>query len=616
MPEVLDPWYDEKYRQRRHERVFSTLSTLRNQQQHRLRWLEIYRALYDDDECNGYEANVARSMQSARSGRSRFSENLIRSVIDTVCAKTGKNSPKPFCCSNGGDGALRRKGKGLNKFLLGKFDQLKVSNLLRTILRDACIVGTGALKIMVDYATHDIGVERTNIAQLFVDPSECQFGAQPTQMFQVIPGNKQLLMKLYPKQAASIKNAAPPEYTNLSQRRPKAVLVEQCEVIEGWKLPDEPGKPGKHTICVSNATLVDEDWEDADFPFVFLHYNEPGTGFWGTGLAAMLLEIQYRVNWTLLNIQQNIQLTSRPTWMVPQTANVPPAHFNTRGIGDVKVLYYKGQAAPVLAKFDSTSQEVFQWLADQRQRAYEIAGVSQLSATSQKPPGDLSGVALDSLNDIESERFIMVGKAYEQCSMDVAERLIAITAAEWKKRNEDSEVSDAMFKAFYSRSWELSEIKWSEVNMKRDQFNLSIFPMSSLPNSIAGRQQKIQDYMQQGMIPADVARELLDFPDYQRWSDLQEAAHDNAERLVESVLYDGADPVVEKYHDVNYMLQYCQNLYNQAQIQDADEDKLERLRQLMDQCQEFMDAAQQAAQANQPPAPPAAPTPTQGQPMQ
>jgi hypothetical protein len=79
-----------------------------------------------------------------------------------------------------------------------------------------------------------------------------------------------------------------------------------------------------------------------------------------------------------------------------------------------------------------------------------------------------------------------------------------------------------------------------------------------------------------------------------------------AEKIVEDVLYDGADHVVERYFNIPYLLQYAQNLYCQTQLTSNDEEKLERLRQLMDQCQELLDEAQQAQQ-------PAQPMPTQGE---
>jgi hypothetical protein len=609
----IKPWFDDSLKNRRHDQVFATVQTLRNQQQTRLKDLERYRLLYGDDDTNGYLNSIGSLGNIMRgNGRQRSSESLIRAVVDTITSKLGV-SPKPFVVSSGGDGALRRKGKGLNKFLLGKWDQLQVKQRLRSLLRDAAIFGTGAVKILVDTQIRDLSLERTNIAQLFVDPSECQFGQKPTQMFQVIPGNKRLMMQLYPKHAVALKTSAPPTQTSFNNSRTnQPVLVDQVELVECWKLPDNPDEPGRHTICASNCTLVDEEWTDTDFPFVFLHYSEPITGFWGDGLAKLLMECQLQAHYASLSIAETIRLCSNAVWLVSEKANIPASHFNTRGVGDVKVLYYRGEAPPQLVSFSAVSKDAYQFLADNRTRAFEIAGVSQLSAESKKPPGDLSGVALDSLNDSESTRMLSQAKNYEQAAMDIAERIINLTQQEYEKG--DPDVMKAMFKAYYSRSWDSQTVKWSQVNMHRDQFSLNIWPISELLTTPSGKMQKVQDWLAQGMISSDDARELLDVPDTDRWSQLKDVGHENAERLVESVLYEDADPVVEKYHDVQYMLTYCQNLYNQCQLNDADEETLERLRQLMDQCQEFMDAAAPPAPAPGPPPPP--PPPTQGVPQQ
>lgn len=594
----IQKWFDPQYKDRREGPLFSSISMLRDNQGDRLKYLEVYKMLYSEDQSKGYTMGISNLVNKLRADRTRFSENIIKSVIDTICAKIGKNTPKPMINTSGGDAQLRRKAQDLNKYIYGKFDELKVGPISRLILRDACVVGTGVGKILIDESTKNISIERIPVSTMFVDNNEVQYG-KPRQMFQVISADKDTMAACYPKFAKKLQSAAEPDRSLFSYKKVDSTLTDHIELVEAWKLPDVVGNKGRHVICASNCTLVDEDYEDDEFPFVFIHYSEPLQGFWGEGLSKLLLEIQLRVNYLIINISENIRLCGKPMYLLEQNSNVAPGQLQNR-IGNS--LYYKG-TKPELVNFQSTNPEVFRWLEDQRRRALELAGISQLSTQGEKPAGMTSGVALETYHDIETERFVLLGKSFEQFHMDVSEKMIKLTAKAYE--DADEEERDQIFKAYYSRSWDVREINWGDVHMKRDEFNMEILPISSLPNDPAGRFQKIQEFIQSGFIDKDTGRELLDFPDMQAKTNLLDAAKDNAEKIVEEVYWDGKDHIVEKYHNIQYMKQYAQQMYNDQQRRGSSDTRLERLRQLMNQCDDRLEELAPAPEA--PGTPPVAP---------
>ncbi len=58
------------------------------------------------------------------------------------------------------------------------------------------------------------------------------------------------------------------------------------KVIESWHLKSGPkAKDGKHTICISSATLFEEQYDKDYFPFVFFRWGDRPVGFFGQGFG-------------------------------------------------------------------------------------------------------------------------------------------------------------------------------------------------------------------------------------------------------------------------------------------------------------------------------------------
>src|SRR5690606_20657104 len=102
---------------------------------------------------------------------------------------------------------------------------------------------------------------------------------------------------------------------------PDTFTSPMVEVVESWRLPYE-GKGGRHTICIEGATLLDEPWERDSFPFAFLCWSPPRSGFWGSVLVDELAALQYKVNEVFRDLQQNIYYTSAIKVLVRRGADI------------------------------------------------------------------------------------------------------------------------------------------------------------------------------------------------------------------------------------------------------------------------------------------------------
>ena len=568
-----------------YQELFAYVSKLDSRQQYRVADNLTFARLYGNYDHVGLDAfNYSRAVSSYNVSN-RVTLNVVQSMVDTVVSKVTKNKPKASFLTSGGDFSLQSKAKKLTKFVEGIFSFTDFYQLAALAFKDSCIFGTGCLKIFVENG--EIKAERVFIGEIKIDDIESYYG-KPRQVHQEKWLPKDVVKAMFPGFELEIDNASYPDektFQNVQGSR----LKDMVRVIESWHLPSGPNaKDGKHTICISTATLLDEPYYKDYFPFVFFRWNTRPVGFFGQGLAEQLQGIQLEMNKILRTIQVSMHLVSVPKLLVEASSKIVSSHLNNRIGGVIK---YAG-TPPQYAPLGGIPGELFSHLDRLFSRAYEIAGVSQLAAQSQKPAGLDSGKALREFNDLETERFMSVAKRYEKCFMDAAEIMIE-TAKDLYELKGDYKVKakDGKF---------IDTISWKDVNMDADKYMMQIFPTSALSSTPAARLADVQDLLAAGFIDKEDALKLLDFPDLEAAMNLLNADSNNLERLIETMIDEGKYFPPEPYQNLENAVRKVQQAYLLYRMQGAPEDRLELLRQFMEDCQNLIE---KAAQPEGPPMP-------------
>ena len=558
-----------------HEDIMSLYSALNEEQQFRedanLKNLRLY---------GNYHHSGLSSSRYARasnaSSRNRVTLNVIQSMCDTVTAKIAKNRPKATFLTSGGDYRMQRRAKLLDKFCEGQFYATNIYSIAPRVFMDACIFGTGAMKIF----EHDgeIKVERIFPNEILVDDRDAVYG-DPRQLFQVKYVDKDVLLNLYPEQKDAILAAPSPEDDNSRNRSSNQVVC-----IEAWHLPSgKETEDGRHCICIDGATLLDEGYKRSHFPFVFIRWTERVLGFYGQGLSEQLTGIQLEINKLLYNIQEQMHL-AKPKVFVEAGSKISKAHLNNETWG---VIEYRG-TPPQFFVPKTVSGEIFSHLDRLYRSAYEITGVSQLAAQSKKPAGLESGVALREFQDIETERFMITAQQYEKTFLDAAHHMIDI-AREVHERGDSYEVISHGDK-------NIEKIKWKDINLKKDQYVMKIYPTSLLPTTPAAKLQKVIEMLQAGMLSQQEARGLLDYPDLEAVNSMATASQDDINMLIEEMLEHGNYLPPEPFSDLELSIKMMQSAYLRAKINKVPEDRLDLLRRYMEECVNLLTQMQMAAQ--------------------
>lgn len=567
-----------------YESVFQYVAFLGRNQQWRhtanLKYLRLY-SNYDILDMQTY-TYIRSETTSAIQNRVTF--NIIQSIIDTVVSKITKNKPKPTFLTEGGDFSLQTKAKNLTQFIAGQFDSTDFYREASRAFKDACIYGTGAVKIL--WRDGQLKAEHVFIDEIAIDDTE-SFYSEPRQMHQVKWMHRDVLIEMFPDKEKEIRDASSDQsyQTDLPyMNNPNMVYV-----IESWHLPASPESgDGKHAICISTATLFSEEWKKDYFPFIFWRWSERSIGFYGQGLAEQLQGLQLEINKILRTIQVSMHLVSIPKIYLEASSKVVDAHLDNK-IGGI--IRYAG-TAPTHGPLATIPKDLFSHLDRLYTRAYEVSGVSQLSATSQKPAGLDSGKALREYNDIETERFMEVGQRYEEAFEEAAHLFIKEIKHQLEKEKEengDEEKPDIQVSVRGEKF--IKRIKWSDVDMDEDKYMMHIFPTSMLSSTPAGRLQDVQELLQAGFISQEEGRSLLDFPDLQGYYNLANADVEDIKRTIEEIVDDGKYRTPEPFQNLEFGIAKMQQAYLFYRSQELPESRLELMRRWMEDARALLGVA-------------------------
>jgi hypothetical protein len=551
--------------------------------------------MYGNDDLVGLDFYSYRRIETSVNLTHTVKFNIISSCVDTIVSKITKNRPKPTFLTNGGDWEAQNKAKKLDKFCEGIFYSTKIYREAVKAFKDGCIFGTGVIKFYKE--NNEIKCERVIPEELKTDDSEAFYGS-PTVLHQVKYVNKDKLKQMFPDKAGFIDAANDVESRFALNKHAKSKSL--IAVIESWHLPSginsvtgEQAEDGKHCISISNATLFCEDYTKNYFPFIFFRWQERPVGFWGMGIAEMLTGIQLEINKILKTIQLSMHLISIPKVWIEASSKIVTAHLDNKIGGIVK---YAG-TKPDFSSLGSIPPELFSHLDRLEQRAYNTIGVSQLSAQSKKPEGLDSGKALREFNDIETDRFQEVGVRYENVFLDAVPIILDMAKEIYEETGKFSvKVKGKEF---------LETINWNEVDLEEDKYIMQVFPTSALASSPSARVQDVIDLIQAGFITQDDGRRLLDFPDLKSVTDIYNASEEDINRTIDKLVHDGKYMAPEPYQNLSLGIMLMQNAYLLYKAKNCPEDRLELLRQWIQDAQ-AMQANMQAQAAPPTPAQPIA----------
>lgn len=561
-------WWRSDLEDEIHDIIFSYVEHLEDVSAGEFNKDMVHAILYHNNQ--GFSGPFAAAMRFLSStGMSSIKLNISKNIVDTLTAKIGKNTPSVKVATDGADWSARLKGKRLGKFINAKISETELMRITPLIFRDACIRGTGIIKISAE--NNELLPERVLKGDILIDPIEARYG-KPRQLHQKYVMSREVVAELFPDARVEIMDA--PAATeediysdDLGGLSHSSTNSNMIKIVESWHLPSGPeAKDGRHSICIKGKTLLLEEWNRTKFPFAFLHWSAPDKGFWGTGLIEELAPIQWEIDSTVQCIADSLSIAGKLKVFIPRSSKIVKTQLNNK-IGSITE--FSGNP-PIFHTPQPVSEQMFRYLEYLFNKGFEISGLSQLSSQSKLPArmGD-SAPAIQTFYDIETERFSQQALAYRNLYLDVAEQFVDL-AKEIYAGNES-----------YKGKWVdrslVEEIRWEDVDLNRDQFKLKLEALNLIPDTRAGKMQTIKELTEIGILPQQLLGTALQSPDLERVYAAINAAHNNIEWVI-GLIEDTSVPIPEPepYQDLQLGINLVKAAYNEAQASGAPEEVLER----------------------------------------
>jgi hypothetical protein len=525
----------------------------------------------------------------------RVTYNVAQAVVDTAAAKISKNRPRALFMTMGGNYDKTQMAKGLTKFVDGIFYETDFyEQVFDRCFTDCAIFDSGISKVYADRGKKKIHIERVLPTELLVNDAEAIYG-RPRSIYQRKWVDRDVLASEFggkdPEKIARIKGADGGDPLKSISLR----ATDMIPVYEGYHL-GSGDTPGAYRIAIKGCSLVRKAWDKDYFPFPQMNWNLRPVGFWGQGLVEQVVGLQLEINKLQRVIAAAQHLMSVPRIFVESGSEIISATINNE-IG--AILEYTG-TMPTQAMWQAVLPELYQRLETLFQKAFEITGISQLSASSKKPEGLDAGVAINAYHDIETERFVKVGQRSETFVLKNAEQVVDLA----RELESVSVLSPG--------THELEQIAWKDVNLTRDQFVMRQYPTSLLPTMPAFKLQAVQDIQKSGLLtdqsPGGIwARQMLDFPDMEEFMSVQNEAYTEARWLITNIVEHGKYDPPEPSMNLQLLLQMAQSAKSKAKRTGVPEKRIEYLARLIDECGDLMAPPPQPLPAPPLPMPPQMP---------
>ena len=429
---------------------------------------------------------------------SAIQENVIASCIETLCSKIASQKVRPFFNTVNGTFKEMQIAKQAQIFFDMLYEENNVNEIITDAFRNACVFDKGIVKISDD------GITNRLPWNVFFDPREVTYN-QITHVAEKLPKTPGRILEL--------------KYGIKVNRNLDYTVYEYYDVMEHIK-----------AVYVQELNkVVTHEYKPNIIPYLEIHYTNPVKGDTSQSVVDQLYGIQTQIDELLAVMKDSIAVNPGMTLLVPRSSNIKTNMLSNRTGQIIQYDPIPGQTtSPVTyATNDIISPQFVQLLDKLKNDAYEIVGISQLSATSQKPSGLNSGVALNTMEDIESSRFETQLNSVVRLYVDVAKACLDIFPPEIDILPDDLNRAN---------------IKWADIVEARNNMKIQFSAAEGLSKDPSEKLKQLVALSQAGVIPQSHIATLMELPDLQSGYNLANNAFNSVYTFIDNVLVSGILP--------------------------------------------------------------------------
>ena len=424
-----------------------------------------------------------------------MSINVIKSCIDTLTSKIASTKVRPFFNTVNGDFRDVVVTRHAQQYFDMSFDYKNISKEVVNCFRNATIFDTGVIYVNPKEKT----IRNVLPWQVYFRPAEFIYG----KLTRIYYERKQYPTSLLKDYDGKENYIAYGEYYDIENH--------------------------VHAELYSTGKVVIHNYDADVLPFVIMNYISPIASTSATSITDMLLSIQLEINSLANTVKDASQLTPANTIFVPEGSNISVRKMNN-GVGNI-VGYSPSPnmtSSPVTVATPSfVDPQYMSTIKELKETAYEMVGISQLSATSQKPEGLDSGVALQTMENIESDRFEQQLNLVIRAYTEIARVMIKVFDPDENILPEDK----------YR-----SSVTWRDIYDEEKKMKIQFSSADALSKDPSTKLQILQSLAANGIIPTSIISKFLEIPDLEKGYSIAnnswEACQTVIERCINNNIYD------------------------------------------------------------------------------
>ena len=439
-------------------------------------------------------------------------ENVIRSCVDTLTSKIACQKVRPFFNSVNGSWKDFELCTQAQQFFDILFDEYNVNDIVTIAFKDACIFERGTIFIS------NSGIERMLPWTVYTNPAEDSYNKNTELLWEC---------KKYPK-------ALLPFDIKTSQ--------DLVTYTRYWNTKEK-----LFYVWIPEANYNSVELYEKELPFVQIYYNKPLFGSSCSSVVDVLFGIQDQIDNLIKTCAIAAKRNMPKTYWVPEGTDVKAGSLNNE-VG--QVIPYRpipgGSGVPIICDEQRIIDPQYRELIEKyKQDAYELVGISQLSATSQKPQGLNSGIALSTMENIESDRFETQLNQVIRCYVDIAKKCINILDS--KELILPQEKTRAM-------------LNWEDLIGAAKSFNIQFSAAESLSKDPSTKLQQLQSLAQAGIIPQSHIAKYLELPDIESAYNITTNSLNAVMSLIKETIEGDEVPEIPPYIPIPMLKEECLNM--------------------------------------------------------
>lgn len=433
--------------------------------------------------------------------------NVGKSCVDAITSKISQANVRPFLNTINGDYDARALTKEAQQHFDVWLDEQHAYPKSVMCFRDAAVFNMGV--IGVDPFTQSI--DRVPPWEYFVDPAEYNIRAITRCM---------RLRRQFPIGGI---------ITYTDNQKIKAKFDENPYQVADYTLYYDLYNGYMYQFYERDLIIEPQKLDYSQYgglyrrPFVEMFYNRPLKSLNTPSLLDELYPIQRSIYEMLKRIDAATKKSGLQWVFVPRGSELKTSNFEN-GVNVYEYTPGPDGGMPTIMNPDPISNQYFNWLESLIEKAYQAAGISQLSAQSKKPSGLDSGKALETMEDIESDRFNTQLQQFTHFLVDLVR--VSIDVFDGKSKILPNKIGR-------------NKLTWGELRKQRDLFSIEFSAASALSKNPEKKLAQLKEMNQMGMINGARMAQLMEIPDLESEHNLITATETYCDRVIDLAVKKG-----------------------------------------------------------------------------